>query len=199
AVGLPCASIAASTRDITNGRYDRPCTSSSRVQTTCTGLPTAREACAASTATSEKRCARRPKPPPRNAVCTCTFDGSRPSTSATASRSRDCACVPKYRSQPSARASARQLSGSIGACARYGSSYSTSMCLAAPAIAVRTLPVSRATAPGCPARRWYSARNPAVDSALLAPSSQSMDSASRPRFAAKVLLPYTTTPNGSDL
>jgi hypothetical protein len=53
AVALPCASIPARTRDTTKGRYDIPCTSSSRVQTTCTGLPTAREASAASTATSE--------------------------------------------------------------------------------------------------------------------------------------------------
>ena len=104
-------------------------------------------------------CARRPKPPPRNAVCTFTFAGSTPSAFATASRSGDCICVPRYRSQPSARTSARQLSGSIGECARYGSSYSTSMRLAALRQRRRARrPLLRATSPGLlAAAAWYSA------------------------------------------
>ena len=49
-------------------------------------------------------------------LCTRTFAGSMPSARAAASRSGDCICVPSHRSQPSARTSARQLSGSIGEC-----------------------------------------------------------------------------------
>ena len=95
ASALPAASTPARTREITYGRYERPCTSSSRVWVSNTGLPTACEASADCTAASEKRWARRPKPPPRKAVCTFTVAGSTPSASATASRSGDCICVPR--------------------------------------------------------------------------------------------------------
>ena len=130
-------------------------------------------------------------------MCIFTFAGSTPSALAAASRSGDCIWVPRYRSQPSARTSARQLSGSIGECARYGSSYSTSSLLAAPAnaparVAGRCARPRRAGARAAGTR----AATPRSRNLRFAPSSHSTFSASRPRFAAQVLVAYTTTPAG---
>src|SRR6266568_1195081 len=78
-----------------------------------------------------------------------------------------------------------QFSGSIGACARYGTAYSASMVLTALPSPSLALPASAATAPGVVAS-WRNCSRSAVLSRLaLGPRSQSILSASRPSFAAQ--------------
>jgi hypothetical protein len=55
-----------------------------------------------------------------------------------------------------------QLSGSIGACARYGTKYSASTVFAARAMAARASPTATAVAPSCFDSAWNSFRSTAV-------------------------------------
>ena len=75
---------------------------------------------------SEVGVARRPKPPPRNCVWISTCSGLRPVILAAAPWSTVWSCVPVQISHLSAVMRTVQLSGSMGAWARYGRSYSAS-------------------------------------------------------------------------
>ena len=65
---------------------------------------------------------RRPKPPPSRWLWTMTFSSGRPVTFAAAACARASTCVPTQTSQPSGVTCTVQFIGSIGACARNGSS-----------------------------------------------------------------------------
>ena len=105
--------------------------SSSRVQTIFTGSFAALATCTASRTKSEVGVARRPKPPPRNRVWISTCSGLRPVIWAAVPWSTVWNCVPVQISHSSAVMRTVQLSGSIGAWARYGRSYSASTTFAA--------------------------------------------------------------------
>jgi len=127
-------------------------------------------------------------------VCSWTCLPARPAVAAAAAWSTVWNCVPAQISIESARRSTTQLSGSIGACARKGSSYSASSTCAAEASAASGSPALRATRPGVAASCLYSARRPALESPALGPRSHSTASASRPRFAAQKPVAITATP-----
>src|SRR5207245_1730379 len=81
---LPSASRPAWRYWAASGRYLSFLTSSSRLQTTFTGLPVALES---STASSTKSCSiLRPKPPPRSSTLTCTWSAVVLRTAAAAAR-----------------------------------------------------------------------------------------------------------------
>ncbi len=92
--------------------------SSSRVQITLTGTPTA---FAVSTASTMKSCSpRRPKPPPRSVVCTVTFSSGSPVSRAPVAWVPPGLCVGAQISQASARTWAVAFMGSMHACSRKG-------------------------------------------------------------------------------
>ena len=110
--------------------------SSSRVHTVLTGAPDGLRDVHGLADEVGHGVARRPKPPPRNVVCSVTWSGVEAGDlrrappgrrSGTACRSRSRTAVRRCRTV--------QLSGSIGACARYGTTYSTSIVFAARATA----------------------------------------------------------------
>ena len=122
--------------------------SSSRVQTTFTGTPAALATWTASPTKSEAGLARRPKPPPRNAVWMVTCSGLTPAICAAAPWSTVWNWVPVQISQRPLSSLTVQLSGSIGAWARNGTAYSASSRLPAAASAALQSPFSSATVPG---------------------------------------------------
>src|SRR6266481_10050773 len=120
--------------------------SSSRVHTVFTGTPAAFATCTPSLTKSDDGVARRPNPPPRNWVWIDTFSGGTPAIFEADIWSIVWNWVPVQISQRPPSIFTVQLSGSIVACARYGTSYSATTRLAAPASAVSASPVSPATA-----------------------------------------------------
>src|SRR5215471_497460 len=103
-------------------------------------------------------------------------------------------CVPVQISQRSPSILTAQLSGSIGACARYGNSYSETSLVLAPGSAVSTLPFSMNTAPVVLAWAWNSAICLAVSMPPPSGGVHSILSASRPSLAAQKCLATTATP-----
>src|SRR2546422_117373 len=168
-VGLPSASRTEANFVYEAGRYVSCCRSSSRDHWSWTGTPAAFETSTASAMKSARP--RRPKPPPRYIVWIWTFSAGNPVICTAASRAADWICVPVQTSQPSARTCATALSGSIGACARYGASYIASIFRGAPFRAAAASPSLRATAPGFSARSANVFRIVALDVFASAPSS----------------------------
>src|SRR5262245_5960034 len=127
-------------------------------------------------------------------VYTCTFSCGKPVTFAASLRAAVCPCVEAQTSQPSGFTHAVQLSGSIGACARYGTSYTASIFLLAEASAASTSPVFFCTAPGC----LHCSANVCEISGVLwadtGPSSHFTVSARRPSIADHVLSATTASP-----
>src|SRR6267142_697329 len=115
--------------------------SSSRVQTTFTGIPAAFATCTASATKSDRGFARLPNPPPRKAVWMVTCSGGTPAIFAAMVWSLVWNCVPVQISQRFPSSFTVQLSGSIGACARYGTSYSASIRFFAVASAASAVPL----------------------------------------------------------
>jgi hypothetical protein len=101
-------------------------------------------------------------------------------------------CVPTQISAAPSRTSTVQLRGSIGACARNGTSYSATSVFAADLIA-SGLSAFFAIGPGVFAAATSFARRPAVSSFAFGPRSQSISSASRPFFAAQKFVATTAT------
>src|SRR5271169_7110711 len=82
-------------------------------------------------------------------------------------------------------------------CARYGTSYSAVIVLAAPANAAAGSPTFRATAPGVFDIAEYFSRIATVDTPAPGPSSQLISNFSRPSFAGQKPLAITATPEGT--
>src|SRR6185503_3748846 len=97
-------------------------------------------------------------------------------------------------SHPSGRTCTVALSGSMGACDRYGASYTASTFLAAPAKAPAASPTLRMDMPGLAARPAHSCRRAGVDTLAHLPSSHWMTRALRPSIALQVLSAITATP-----
>src|SRR6185437_12715788 len=97
-------------------------------------------------------------------------------------------------SQPSERTCTVAFSGSMGACERYGASYTASTFFAAPAKAPAASPALRMDIPGLAAKPAHSCRNPGVDTLAHLPSSHWMTRALRPSIALQVLSAITATP-----
>jgi len=124
-----------------------------------------------------------------------TLSGAMPRIFAVAIWSPVWNCVPVQISQLPPSILTVQLSGSIGACARYGTSYSASSLVFAPPNAASNFPFSATIAPGLRAV----ARNSAIcltesNAAALGRGVQSIWSASRPTLAAQKCLATTATP-----
>ena len=105
--------------------------------------------------------------------------------------------MPVQISQLSARKSTTQLSGSIMACARYGTSYSAVIVLDAVLSAACGSPVFFATAPGFWDVSEKSRSICSVESPELGPRSQCTISLSRPSFAGQNPSAITATPEGT--
>src|SRR6266404_5084992 len=185
ATGFPCASSPAAKRSCHMGRYQPPARSSSRVHTTLTGALATLATLTASMTKSEAGFARRPKPPPRSVVLILTFSGGRPAVLAALARSTVSNCVPVQSSQLSARKSTTQLSGSIMACARYGTSYSAVMVFAALERAPCGSPFFLAMLPGLEEVLENSSVIFDVERPAFSPSSHLIFNLSRPSFAAQ--------------
>ena len=115
--------------------------SSWRVQSSCTGWPTAFEISAASATKSANR--RRPKPPPASWQCTRIFSGASPVTFAACWSVRTSVCVGTQNSAESVRTSAVQFIVSSVACAWKGKTYDASICRADEVIAAAASPSRR--------------------------------------------------------
>ncbi len=102
------------------GRYWSWPKSCSRGQVSFTGALTALAICTAWETKSFSNL--RPRPPPSSVVCTVTLLGSIPQTAAAVCAARPGACVGAQISQWPGVTLAVQASGSIAACARYGTS-----------------------------------------------------------------------------
>ena len=157
--------------------------SSSRDQITFTGAPTALEVSSASRMKSSSK--RRPNPPPRYVVWTCTFSGATPLIPAPSCWQPVWNWVGAQMSTPSGRTCAVQFIGSIVAWARKGASYTASSLDPALASAASASPSCRATAPGCSARCANSCAMLALETLAFGPSSHETSSASRPFFAGQ--------------
>ena len=126
-----------------------------------------------------------------------TCSGFRPRTCAAVAWSTVCICVPVQISQRSASIRTVQLSGSIGACARNGKSYSASTTFAAFGIAAAGSPAAFALTPGVFASARYSRAIASLSSVAPSPGFHSTVSASRPSFADQKWSATTATPDGT--
>ena len=150
----------------------------------------------ASTTKSETGFARRPKPPPASIVWSFTFSGSRPEHLAAAAlvHASGTACRPRSRA-PSPCISTVQLSGSIGAWARYGTSYSATTVLRR---ALQRLGVAGLAGRRRPA--LFAASRERGDERGAWTAARSARGPTRPRarrgpvFAAQKFVPTTATP-----
>ncbi len=141
---------------------------SSRVQITFTGAPAF---LAVSTASATKSvCERRPKPPPRKVVCTCTRSRGTPAISAATFWVELWSWVGAHTSTAPSPMRAVQFMGSMQAWARKGTWYPASTVRAAPASAPPASPSLWAVAASplsAASRSWRSI--PAEESPLCSP------------------------------